>query len=247
MKNWNNFEIKLSNPTLITKDLLKININKFWNEKMSHLDENYHVLFILRLRFENNQMITASTLKKIDKSNKNDLVSYLYDRISVSNEAYSITPIKSIIFSYGIRDGKIDHSINEISSSNIDTKFQLYYNNKLPIVNTGNPSEYGKILSENKDQYIINISDKTFIILNSLIINNLKVNNIKFIKNGREVTKWTDTIIGQNSIVREIGKSSYYYENTELILVKVIKNSKAIDKVKVNKKLDTKIITMDLI
>jgi len=190
-------------------------------------------------------MVTASTLKKIDKTNKNDLIDYLYDRISVSNEAYSITPIKSIIFSYGIREGVIDHSINEIST-NINTKFQLYYNNKLPIVNLGLPNEYGKVLAENKEQYIINISNKIFIILNTLIKDNQIINKIKFIKNGKEVTNWTDTIIGKNSIVREIGKSIYYYENMELVLVKVIKKSKAIEKVKVNKKLDNKIITMDL-
>jgi hypothetical protein len=246
MKKWNNFEIKLSNPTLITKDLLKINVNKFWNEKMSHLDDNYHVLLILRLKFENNQMITASTLKKIDKTNKIDIIEYLFDRISVSNEAYSSTLIKSIIFSYGIREGKIDHSINEISVSNIDTKFQLYYNNKLPIVNTGIPSEYGKILSENNDHYFINVSNKIFIVLKSLIINNQQVNKIKFIKNGREVNNWTDTVIGKNSIIREIGKSIYYYENKELILVKVIKKSKPIEKINVNKSLDSRIITMDL-
>jgi hypothetical protein len=215
MKQWNNLEINLNSPTFITKDLLKININKFWSDKMSHLDDNHHVLFILRLKFENNQIITASTLKKIDKTNKNDIIEYLFDKLSVSNESYSTTLIKSIIFSYGIREGKIDHSINDISVSNIDTKFQLYYNNKLPIVNTGNPSEYGKILSGNNDHYFINVSNKIFIVLKSLIINNQKVNNIKFIKNGREVNNWTDTITGKNSIVREIGKSIYYYENME--------------------------------
>jgi len=205
MKYWNNLEIKLDNPTIITKDLLKSNINKFWSDIINKLNNNQHVLFILRLRFDNNQMVTASTLKKIDKTNKNDLIDYLYDRISVSNEAYSITPIKSIIFSYGIREGVIDHSINEIST-NINTKFQLYYNNKLPIVNLGLPNEYGKVLAENKEQYIINISNKIFIILNTLIKDNQIINKIKFIKNGKEVTNWTDTIIGKNSIVREIGK-----------------------------------------
>ena len=48
-------------------------------------------------------MVTASTLKKIDKTNKNDILEYLYNKISLSNEAYSSTQIKSIIFSYGIR------------------------------------------------------------------------------------------------------------------------------------------------
>src|SRR6266567_1846033 len=208
MKNWNNLEIKLRNPILISKALLKNNLNKFWENKMNHLDDNHHVLFILRLKFENNEVVTASTLQKINKTNKNDLIEYLYDRItSVSHETYK---------------------------------------NKLPIVNSGNPSEYGKILSKNNDQYTIFVNNKTIIILNLLFKDNEQVNNIKYIKNGQTLFNWTDTIINKNCIVRDIGKSAYYYENMELILVKSIKNSKAIEKVKVSKKLDTKIITMDL-
>lgn len=213
---------------------------------MIDLDDNKHVLIILRFKFENNQIITSSTLKKIDKTNKNDIIEYFYNKISLSNEAYSTTPIKSIIFSYGIREGKIDHSINDISVSNIDTKFQTYYKNKLPIINSGNPSEYGKILIKNNDQYTIYVNNKTIINLDLKIVNNQQINTIKFIKNGQIIFNWTDTVIGDNKIIREIGKSVYYYENEELILVKIFKKSKSIKKVKVSKKLDTKIITMDL-
>jgi len=246
MKKWNNFEIKLSNPTLITKDLLKINVSKFWFNIINKLNDSQYSLIILRLKFENNQVITATTLKKIDKTSKIDIIEYFYNKISLSNEAYSTTPIKSIIFSYGIREGKIDHSINDIAISNIDTKFQTYYKNKLPIVNTGSVNEYGKILSSNNDQYTIFVNSKTIIILDMSIINNQQVNSIKYIKNGQLLFNWTDTIINKNSIIREIGKSIYYYENKELILVKVIKKSKPIEKINVNKSLDSRIITMDL-
>ncbi len=46
--------------------------------------------------------------------------------------------------------------------------------------------------------------------------------------------------------MREIGKSIYYYENMELVLIRVIKKSKPIEKIKINKSLNNKIITMDL-
>jgi hypothetical protein len=116
----------------------------------------------------------------------------------------------------------------------------------LPIVNTGSVNEYGKILSSNNDQYTIFVNSKTIIILDLSIINNQQVNSIKYIKNGQLLFNWTDTIINKNSIIREIGKSIYYYENMELVLVKVIKNTKAIKNVKLNKSLDSRIITMDL-
>ena len=235
MKNWNNFEIKLKNPILITKVLLKNSINKFWEEKINHLDDNNHILFILRLRFENNEVVSASTLKKINKTNRDDLIEYLYDRLtSVSYKTYTTKPIKNIIFSYAIKEGIIDNTVSDISiNTSIDAKYQIFYNNKLPIVKTGNPSEYGKILSsENNNHYFISVSNKIFIALKISHKNNQQINSIDFIKNGRIIANWTDTVVGENSIVREIGKSIYYYENMELVLVKVIKKSKPIDKIK---------------
>jgi DNA polymerase type B, organellar and viral len=244
---WNNYEIKLKNPSLISKDLLKVNINKFWSEIMKPLSDNHYVLFILRLKFDNNQLISASTLQKIDKTSKIEIIEYLYSRILVSNEAYSITPIKSIIFSYGIREGKLDPNVNELSlNSNINTKFQVYYKHKLPIVKSGKVNEYGKILSSNNEQYTIFVNSNAIIILDLTYINNQQINKIKYIKKGQVLYSWTDTITGLNKLVREIGKSVYYYENGELVLVKIEKKSKAIEKTKVNKKLDSKIITMDL-
>ena len=246
MKNWNNLEIKLSNPTFISKDLLRVNINKFWEDIINKLNENQHVLFILRLKFENNQIKTVTTLKKLDKTSKKDIIEYLYNKISLSNETYSTIPIISIVFSYGIREGMIDHSINDITISNIHTKFQTYYKNKLPIVKSGIPSEYGKILRSKNDQYFIIVDKKTTIILDLLVKDNQQVNKIIYIKNGQTIFNWTDTIIAENKIVREIGKSIYHYENMNLVLVKIIKKSKSIEKVKENKNLDKNIITMDL-
>ena len=246
MKNWNNLEIKLSNPTLISKDLLRVNNNKFWEDIINKLNENQHVLFILRLKFENNQIKTVTTLKKLDKTSKKDIIEYLYNKISLSNETYSTIPIISIVFSYGIREGTIDHSINDITISNIHTKFQTYYKNKLPIVKSGIPSEYGKILRNKNDQYFIIVDKKTTIILDLLVKDNQQVNKIIYIKNGQTIFNWTDTIIAENKIVREIGKSIYHYENMNLVLVKIIKKSKVIEKININKSLDDRIITMDL-
>ena len=155
---------------------------------MNPLSDNHYVLFILRLKFDNNQVISASTLQKIDKTSKMEIIEYLYSRILVSNEAYSITPIKSIIFSYGIREGKLDPNVNELSlNSNINTKFQIYYKHKLPIIKSGLINEYGKILSlayakDNKYTIFINNS---IIILELTYINEQQVNKIKYIKKGQ--------------------------------------------------------------
>lgn len=248
-KQWNNYEIKLKNPTIISKDLLKVNVNKFWDKYMNRLDDNQIALFILRIKFENNQSISASTLQRIDKTSKNDIIEYLHSRISLSNEAYSTTPIKSLIFSYGIREGKLDSNIlgrETDNKSNIETKFQLYYKHKLPILITGKVNEYGKILSSSDNQYTIFVNNNTLILLEITTIDKQQVNRIKYIRNGQIIYNWTDTVIGLSNVVREIGKSVYYYENGELVLIKIEKKSKAMEITKTRKKINNKIITMDL-
>lgn len=248
-KQWNNYEIKLKNPTIISKDLLKVNVNKFWDKYINRLDDNQIALFILRIKFENNQTISASTLQRIDKTSKNDIIEYLHSRISLSNEAYSTTPIKSLIFSFGIREGKLDSNNlgrETDNKSNIETKFQLYYKHKLPILITGKINEYGRILSSSNNQYTIFVNNNTLILLESLIENNQQVNKVKYIRNGQIIYNWTDTVIGLTNVVREIGKSVYYYENGELVLIKIEKKSKAMEITKTRKKINNKIITMDL-
>jgi DNA polymerase type B, organellar and viral len=210
---------------------------------MSKVNNNQHVYFIFRIKFTNNQIATISTLKKINKNSKEELIEYLLSRLSLSNEAYNVNPVFSIIFSYGIREGEI---VSDLIAPIKVTKYQIYYNNKLPIAIL--PEEYGKILSKKGNHYVISVgsANNSIIILDSTIKNKKRVNIIQFIKKGKVIYNWVDKIIDDNSFIREIGKSTYHYINKELILVKVIKQTKAISKTKVNNNRNTKIITMDL-
>lgn len=141
------------------------------------------------------------------------------------------------------------------------SKFQTYYNNKLPIVKSGLVSEYGKVISEIKTangfQFVLYLNKDINIVLSvwtkPLDFNynvygerEQQVNNIKYIKKGITILKWTDRILGDNKIIRELGKSVYHYENGELQIIKVEKKTRSIQSIKVSKKLESKIITMDL-
>jgi len=48
--NWINLEYKLDYPSIITKEILKTNINKYWEEIMDKTNDNQHVLLLFRLR-----------------------------------------------------------------------------------------------------------------------------------------------------------------------------------------------------
>jgi hypothetical protein len=98
-------------------------------------------------------------------------------------EVYKVTPITSIIFSYGIRKGEIIPTINSITK-NITKKYQIYYNNQLPLAIF--PEEYGTILNKIDNNYTISVKkgrSNAIIILNVIKDNNHTINNIKYFKN----------------------------------------------------------------
>jgi len=145
------FDINLSN-TFLSKDLLNKYLDKFWNDIVENIKDEEYILFIPRLILIDNQYVSLSKMLKINKDNKNEILTFLSDLIDLSNEAYKNIPIKSIIFSYGIRKGKI---ISDFSSSNIDSviKYHTFYKNKLPIGIT--PQDYGKIVTNTCSNYFI--------------------------------------------------------------------------------------------
>jgi|SRR6267154_1886927 len=119
------FDINLSS-TFLSKDLLNKYLNEFWLDIVMNINDNEHILFIPRLKLIDNQYVSLSKMLKINKDNKNEIQSFLSDLIGLSNEAYKNIPIKSIIFSYGVRKGKI---ISEFTSSILDKviKYHTFY------------------------------------------------------------------------------------------------------------------------
>jgi hypothetical protein len=163
------------------------------------------------------------------------------DIIELKTDVYISTPIKSIVFSYGFRKGKAP----EKQIKNESIKLQTYYNNKLPI--SFNPLDYGKLINQKDNQFLVQIDNKSFVIINQIDNDNNidpaidtkkeklikeKYNLIEFYKNGNLIYKWKDIYINEYTFNREIGKSIYIIENNEIVLHKIIKPFKSIKKLK---------------
>jgi len=188
-------------------------------------------------------------MQKINLNSLEPLISFIKDKLVIGNENYKITPITSIIFSYGIRKGSITPMVNKIENKNI--KYQIYYKNQLPVAFL--PEDYGIVLSKISNTYTISVNKgkkAATIILTIKKEGSLTVNYIKYFKNNNLLFTWTDTIdsLSENKFTRRIGKSILHYENSDLILYTTIKKSSPIIPKKVSKKksLDCKFITMDL-
>lgn len=188
-------------------------------------------------------------MQKINKNSLDGLIHFLKDKLAFGNENYKITPVSSIVFSYGIRDGAITPAINTTENKNIN--YQIYYRNQLPLA--CKPEDYGTILSKISNTFTISVNqDKkaAIIILQVKKEDGKTVNYIKYFKNNNLLFSWTDTInsFKKNNFIRRIGKSILQYENGELALYTTIKKTSSILPKKASKKksLDCKIITMDL-
>jgi len=218
-----------------------------------------NILFIPRLKLIDNQYVSLSKMLKINKENKNEIQTILFDLLDLSNEAYKNIPIKSLILSYGIRKGKIISEFTSLQASagvakQVEgvaekvIKYHTFYRNKLPIGLT--PKDYGKVLLHVNNIYVLSLNKNISI---NLIVDkegDFTVNKIDYIKNGNILFQWKDKIIDKEEkiIIRYIGKSTIYFKDGEITLSKIERKTigmtnKIIPK---NDKRNNRFITMDL-
>jgi hypothetical protein len=245
-KLWTNKEYKLDSSILLPELIVNKFTKLFWNEVVDKIDNNQHILVLFRIKYTNNQFSTIGDLQKINKSSFEQFTKDIKNIIDISFDAYKEIPISSVVFSYGIRSGLIPSETSNLKLP-FTPKFQIYYNNRLPIAMV--PEEYGLIISEANNLYTIITESHATIILTVSKEGEFTVNNIKYFKGKRLLFTWIDTILSfeESKFIRKIGKSVLHYENKNLILSTRVKKTKAmIVKKLVNKKLVNNFITMDL-
>ena len=214
-----------------------------------------HILFLFRVKFENNEIVTLNDMQKLNSSSLLHLIQYIKDSLTIANDNYRVIPIQSLIFSYGIREGEINPTIGVIKKN---IKYQNYYKNKLPIAMI--PEDYGLVLNKINNNYTISIDTsrgqglsvraRAIIIINVKREGDKTINHVKYFKDNNLLFTWTDTIecFTKKKFIRRIGKSILYYEDGDLTLYTIIKKTRAMlpKKIGKNNNLNHKFITMDL-
>jgi hypothetical protein len=82
--------------------------------------------------------------------------------------------------------------------------------------------------------------------INLLIKTEGNTNHIKFFKNGKMLYEWTDYIKEDNSLIREIGKTTILWKDNEIIWSKILRKTKPIKMKKLSSDLTESFLTMDL-
>ena len=114
--------------------------------------------------------------------------------------------IISLVFTYAIREGKaIEKTIN--------TKIQYhnYQHHKLPI--TMNPLEYGDLIYQMDNKYIIQINKTNVVLITTFN----RINDIKLFREGLLVFEYKDHKLNDNTFIRSLNNKKFTFKDNNLI------------------------------
>jgi hypothetical protein len=243
MINLKTYNIK--NLTLTT-DLLSSYTSNFWNEIFLpiHNNKNKHLMLLCKVEYSNKEMghRTIAHLRRVNFNDKDLFIRYLTARLGLLTEEYKDNEIISITFTYIEKEGLATERrlLSDFSDKTL-TKHR-FNNFNLPI--SMHPSDYGDIIaSESKEHSIVfSVNDngrgyKIEKTLDGLLSHVIILGPIDL--------KWTDTKI-KGGFKREIGKSTIYFVDGEIVLRKQLLSAKPFRKGSIDNKLANNFITMDI-
>lgn len=195
LSNWINYTIRIS-PSIFTKELIKINLNKFWtNIVEKELTDNQHIIFLFRIQWSDNQFVSIGNLQKLNKEDKEYILNKIVDNMIDKGGYYLEQSIKSFVITYAIRKGK---AIEKLINTNIQS--HNYQHHNFPI--TMNPLEYGKLIDKFGNTYVIQVNPTNIATITQLE----NSNEVKFYKSAELTYKWIDKWIDSKTFSRTLGK-----------------------------------------
>jgi hypothetical protein len=95
-------------------------------------------------------------------------------------------------------------------------KYQNYLNYKLPI--TMIPTEYGKVIEQFDNKYIVQLNTSNIVIIKELDNENL----VKFFRKGELIFEFKDFKKSEFSFIRTIEDQRYTFEKNKLISTEIL-------------------------
>ena len=96
------------------------------------------------------------------------------------------------------------------------TKFQNYLHYKLPI--TMNPLEYGNLIEQFDNKYIIQLNTSNIVIIKELD----NENYVKFFRKGELIFEFKDTYISENTFIRTILDNKFTFKDNKLFSTEIL-------------------------
>jgi len=237
--------------SLLTNELLSAYIDLFWKEVFHQLTKGpsiHHLMLMCKISFNSTSMDyayrTLGHLRRVNYSDKELFKGYLQERLGVLNDSYTSNSLNDIEFSYVEREGLATEKDRTLLQDLTDKSLTTHKFNNLNLPISMNPSDYGLIIStstlETFIRYIVTNNNKVFQIDVSL---DGLVNNVTIL--GLSDLKWKDTKTNEG-FQREIGKSTIYFMDGEVVLRKQLLPAKPFRKLVPDKKVTNNFLTMDI-
>lgn len=198
---WDNYQYPLTESLFINYQIIDKAIDSFWLKIVKKIKSKNHLLILFRVR-TGDHYLTLGYLQKLNLEDKEYFKKYIHSIFDLKDDSYKKIYIDEIIISYGIRDGIITRS--EIKQT---SNFLKYKHFKLPI--TMNPLEYGYLVFNSDNFYVININRGTIATIETNVIE--KTNNVTIHRDNVLAFKYKDIYIDDNKFKRLLNNRTYHY------------------------------------
>lgn len=223
-----NIKTYLLKDKILSNEILSLYIDNFWSDIFESNKEN-HLFLLCKIQFSNtdDSYRTLGHLVKINYEDKTLFLDYLSERLTILSDSYVTHPISQMSFSYIIKNGKcLDENRTLLLQEFNDKGISNHNFNNMDLPITMDPFKFGEVrISNNIDiegesiiRYIVVNRDKTYQID---VCENGMVNKVTIL--GRINLSWIDSKLNLNdteTFKREIGKSTIYFLDGEVILRK---------------------------
>jgi hypothetical protein len=154
------------------------------------------------------------------------LINYFTERLGILIDSYNPQVFSQIVFTYVIKKGEISSDDRLLLQDLSDKSLPYHEFNKIKLPISMNPLDYGTVLTNtivnNLTRFITTTNKRIFKIDQTL---DKMINYVTIL--GTSDLKWIDTKLSDNSFKREIGKTTIYFLDGEIILQKKELNFKS--------------------
>jgi hypothetical protein len=233
-----------TNNILLSNEVLSAFINNFWEENFNPLKKENHFMLMCKIQYSDVELghRTLGHLRRVNFEDKELFIEYLSERLGILNDAYTTHSISTIIFSYIIKSGKASEHDRRLLSNLEDKTLSTHRFNNMKLPVTMIASEYGQvIISKEIEEGTRYIVTNKKILYQIDVVEGGQINKVKIL--GASDLEWKDTKLTEG-FKREIGKSTIYFINGEIVLRKLQLSAKPFRKTKTDRMFMSSFVTM---
>ena len=244
---WYTYKYILNNNILTEKDI-KLAINGFMNTIFNELPNNQYLLIIFKIKTEDKLHRTISTVQRINKLDKYELLSVFNEYWILKSNNYVQFSITEIHFNYKF----IENSF-KVTSSKINRPENLTYNPKLLKCGSFNFPQTMDLFQWGDVQFILDNKEAIVYKHHSSAQYHVKFDKhtmiVKYVLNNKPLITFRDELLDINNLgtfKRTIKNQIFQFVDTQLISKEKLYKFPIIKKLSGKPFLINKFITMDL-